>query len=151
LNRSPDQPPPRENLARNLAMTFALTVVVYLGGFYWVEHRRNVKGPWEIVFAADASGQPSLRITQATLGISEKLVFPGGQVGRTNFSQPVKFGEMTTNLPFGEFVFQDPLYLPGDITLRLCGHQIEAIPRTLIIDKTERPWQPGAEITLPSR
>ncbi len=138
-------------MARHLAIAFAVALALYAAGFSWIEHRRVVKGPWEVVFAADAAGQPSLSIAQPTFHISEKLFFPGGNAGRTNFSQEVRFTELHTNLPFGEFLFQDALYLPGDLTMRVCGHQIEMLPRTLIVDRVERPWHPGGELVLPVR
>jgi hypothetical protein len=138
-------------MGKHLAITFAIAVVFYAVAFSWVEHRRVVKGPWEIVFTADASGHPALQISQPTLGISEKLLFPGDNAGRSNLSQLVKFSAPTTNLPFGENIFQDALYLPGTVTLRLCGHRIEILPRTLIVDKIEHPWQPGAEMVIQNR
>jgi hypothetical protein len=52
-------------------------------------------------------------------------------------------------LPFGECIYQDLMFLPGVVTMNLLGHEIELMPRTLVIDKKEVPWvTPGNRITL---
>jgi hypothetical protein len=38
--------------------------------------------------------------------------------------------------------------LPGTVTLRLFGHEIELLPRVLIIDRKEHPWKAGDTIRL---
>ena len=141
-------PARQDGLFRHLAAAAILAVVFYIAAFAWIEHRRVAKGPWEIVFISDGAGRPSLWISQAALQISQRLSFPDDQVARTNLAELVKFREAATNLPFGEMLLQDPLYLPGTITMRLFGHQIEVLPRTLIVDKTEHPWKAGAEIAV---
>jgi hypothetical protein len=148
LSRPPSIPARRDGLFRHLALAAGLALVFYIAAFSWIEHRRAVKGPWEIAFISDAAGRPSLQISQPALQISETLSFPDDTVARTNLAELIKFREATTNLPFGEMLLQDALYLPGTITLRLCGHQIEVLPRTLIVDKTEHPWQAGGEIVV---
>jgi hypothetical protein len=32
--------------------------------------------------------------------------------------------------------------------MRLFGHRIEILPRTLVVDKEERPWKPDGEIVI---
>ena len=39
--------------------------------------------------------------------------------------------------------------LPGTATFELFGHEIQLLPRVLIIDRREYPWRPNATITLP--
>jgi hypothetical protein len=51
-------------------------------------------------------------------------------------------------VPFGSVKFEDLTYLPGTVTLDLFGHEIELIPRTLFINREERPWQSNVVITL---
>ena len=126
-----------------MAVSFALAVVIYVAGFWWIERQRVVKGPWVVEFVSDASARPSLEISQAKLGIAEELVFPDAKVDRPNLSERVRFSQPRTNLPFGEVLMQDALYLPGSVTMRVCGHQVEVLPRTLIVDKQERAWQRG--------
>ena len=38
--------------------------------------------------------------------------------------------------------------LPGVITLDLFGHEIELLPRVLIVNKKEVPWQSGLSLVL---
>jgi len=135
-------------MRRHLAVAFALAVVFYVASFWWIEHRRVVKGPWEIEFISDASGKPSLQISQRKLHISEKLIFPDDKVEPPNLSQRVNFSQATTNLPLGEMLLQDALYLPGTVTMRLCGHQVEVLPRALIVDKKEHSWQTGEQVVI---
>jgi hypothetical protein len=145
---NPTASPRGDNMRQILAVSFVLALVMYVGCFWWIQHERSVKGPWVIVFAADAQGSPSLQISQVKLRISEKLIFPDDRITRTNFSERIVFSEAMTNLPFGEMLLQDELYLPGSVTLRVAGHQIEILPRVLILDKKESPWQMGHEIAL---
>ena len=41
------------------------------------------------------------------------------------------------------------MFLPGIVTMNLLGHEIELMPRTLVVDKKEVPWnKPAAQIVL---
>ena len=52
-------------------------------------------------------------------------------------------------MPFGECIYQDLMFLPGVVTMNLLGHEIELMPRTLVVDKKEVPWNtPDARIVL---
>ena len=52
-------------------------------------------------------------------------------------------------VPFGECIYQDLMFLPGVVTMNLLGHEIELMPRTLVIDKKEASWStPGNRITV---
>jgi hypothetical protein len=148
LSQPPAIPARHDGLLRHLAIAAVLAVVFYGAAFSWIEHRRVAKGPWEIAFMSDGAGRPWLRIAQPALRISEQLSFPDDQVARTNLAELVKFREATTNLPFGEMLLQDPLYLPGTITMRLFGHRIEVLPRTLVVDQQEHAWKTGEEIVV---
>ena len=111
-------------------------------------HLRLSKGPWEITFTSDGEGHPTLDILQPKLKISERVRFPDGKAGRSNVAEVVRFRETTTNLPFGEMLMQDALYMPGTITVRLSGHVVEILPRTLIVDGKEYPWKEGQEVSI---
>ena len=137
-----------DSLAKHLAIALAIAVVFYVAGFTWIEHRRVVKGPWQVTFLSDAAGQPAISIAQPMLNISEKLSFPGEQAGRANLYVAMQFRQPMTHLPFGEMIFQDALFLPGTVAMRLFGHQVELLPRTLVIDNVEHPWERGKELSV---
>ncbi len=134
---------------RHFAIAFAIALVLYIASFSWIQHRRVLKGPWEITFATDAAGQPSLIISEPIIKISEKLTFPGKKIAPANLARVQRFNEAVTNLPFGEMIFQDPTFLPGTVTMRLFGHEIELLPRVLIVDKKEIPWRAGKIVEVP--
>jgi len=135
-------------LRRHLAIAFVLALIFYITSFWAIEHRRTMNGPWEIEFISDASGRPSLGIFQSKLNISEHLAFPDDKIEITSLSTRVVFRGGNSDLPFGQMLLQDALYLPGTLTLRVCGHQVEVLPRALIIDKSEHAWQTGGEIVV---
>ena len=137
-----------DSLLRHLAVAALLAVGFYIAGFSWIEHLRAAKGPWEMAFITDGTGRPSLEISQRALKISERLSFPDAPLARPNLAEVVRFRPATTNLPYGEILQQDALYLPGTVTMRLFGHQIQVLPRTLVVDQKERPWKPGDEIVI---
>jgi len=137
-----------EGMFKHLAICAVMAVVFYVTTFGWIEHRRTFKGPWEINFRADAAGAPAIVISQTKLNISETLLFPGQTVRPANFSRTLVFGQTPPELPFGELLFQDPIYLPGTVTMRLFGHQVEIFPRALTVDKKEYPWKSGSVIEV---
>lgn len=137
-----------DGLSKHVAICAVIAVVFYVTVFGWIQHRRTFRGPWEMVFRADAAGAPAIVISQTNLHISETILFPGQTVRPTNFSRTLAFGQTPPDLPFGELLFQDPIYLPGTVTLRLFGHQVEVIPRTLTVDHKEYPWKSGAVIEV---
>jgi hypothetical protein len=137
-----------DGLLKHLAICLLIAVVFYWAAFSWIEHRRAVKGPWEVTFRTDAAGTPALSILQTNLNVSETIVFPGQTVQPAHFSRAVSFARPPAALPFGELIYQDPTFLPGAVTMRLFGHQIELLPRVLSIDQKEHPWQPGAQIEV---
>ena len=138
-----------EGSIRHFAIAFTIAVVLYVAGFGWIQHRRVCKGPWEIIFATDAAGRPSLLISEPALKISQKIAFPDRKIAPANLARAQRFDEAVTNLPFGEMIFQDPTFLPGTVTLRQFGHEIELLPRVLIIDKKEIPWRAGQTVEVP--
>jgi hypothetical protein len=133
---------------------FAVTLALYLAGFWAVQHLRQRRGPWELTFATTTNGAPSVTIQQAHLGIRDVRL----EITGTNLPGPVdpaviRFLDPDTKarLPFGEQVFLDTTFLPGTVTLELFGNEIELLPRVLIVNKEERPWQSGATVELSVR
>ena len=137
-----------DGLLKHLAICAVIAVVYYVAAFGWIEHRRTARVPWEVAFRADAAGTPSLLISQTDLHISQTIVFAGQTIRPANLSRTIVFGQTPPDLPFGELLFQDPIYLPGTVTLRLFGHQVEVIPRVLTVDQKEYPWKSGAVIEV---
>jgi len=52
------------------------------------------------------------------------------------------------SVPFGKCVFMDTTFLPGTVTFQLFGHEIELLPRVLIIDHAEHPWLSHSTLSL---
>ncbi len=138
----------QDGLLKHGLIAFAGALVLYIVSFAWIEHRREFKGPWEVTFQTDATGTPTLLVNEPVLKISQKIVFPHENVARTNLSQTVRFDQPVTEIPFGQMLFQDPTFLPGTVTANFFRHEIELLPRVLIIDKKEYPWQTGRDISI---
>jgi hypothetical protein len=49
---------------------------------------------------------------------------------------------------FGRVLYEDLTILPGVVTFDLFGHEIELLPRTLIINKKEIPWKSESVLEL---
>lgn len=137
-----------DGILKHLAIAFGIAIVLYAISFSWIEHRRTFRGPWRITFLTDNAGRPSLRIAQAYLKISEQIDFPQTNIGPKNLSADRVFKNEETNLPFGKWVFQDPTFLPGTVTMQLFGHEVELLPRVLILDKKEIPWETGGKVSV---
>src|SRR5205823_7079175 len=117
-------------------------LALYLCVFYSIEYWRQRKGPWDVNFVTDAAGNPSIVVYQPRLKISSvELLFPGENVTRSNFSQRVLFDRPLNKVPFGRVLYEDLTVLPGVVTFDLLGHEVELMPRTLIVNKKEVPWK----------
>ena len=66
----------------------------------------RAKGPSEVTFRTDAAGTPSLWIAQTNLGIGQAISFPARKAQPPNLSRAVRFAPGTTDLPFGEMLYQ---------------------------------------------
>ena len=128
-----------------------IAVVVYVGFFSCDKHLRERKGPWEITFQTDSSAIPETIVNQPALRISNvRIIFPENRLSVTNLLTTVAFDSPMKQSPFGKVIFHDLMYLPGTVTFDLFGHEIELLPRVLIIDHREHPWKSGATIELHS-
>lgn len=136
-----------DSLIKHLGLAAAMAVVFYILSFSWIEHERTHKGPWEVEFQSNPAGEPAVTFRQPALGIEETVAFPGQKVA-SNLEVRQQFAEATTNTPFGPVIFQDPTFLPGTLTLGLFGHEVEALPRVLIIDKREIAWTPKGRVEV---
>jgi hypothetical protein len=119
---------------------FAGVLLAYLAVFNGIEWARHRKGPWKVDFMTDAQGHPSIGVFQEYLKVSAKLHFPEESVGRTNFGTRVAFDRPKHPVPFGKVIYEDLTFLPGVVTFDLFGHEVELLPRVLIINKREISW-----------
>ena len=163
-----------EGPAKHFILAFLLALVGYVFFYQTIEHRRTRKGPWQVTFTSDTAGAPAIVIAQTRLAITNvQISFPGETLPITNAAGAVAFDHgrpespatnrqsvVTTLLfaqprpvpyevPFGKCVFMDTTFMPGTVTFDLFGHEIELLPRALIIDRQDHPWQPDATIPLP--
>lgn len=159
-----------DNPARHFIFAFAIALLGYIVVYHLIEHRRTRNGPWQITFTNAPGGAPQIVINQATLGITNiQIQFPRLSVDTnqlasiasitdyeattTNYGAPVTFRfsqpkPVPYDVPFGKCVFMDTTFLPGTLTFQFFGHEIELLPRVLILDRTEHPWRSGEVITM---
>jgi len=134
---------------KSIAASFFVVLALYVLVFYSMEYWRHRKGAWELNFVADAAANPSIVVYQPRLNITSlELLFPGEKAARSNFSQRVSFDRPLNKVPFGRVLYEDLTVLPGVVTFDLFGHEIELMPRTLIINKKEVTWKSESVIEL---
>ncbi len=136
-----------EGITRHLLIVGVVALILYAAGFALDQHRRTRRGPWEVSFTREPTGDPTLVIRQPRLGIQDvKIVFAGEsasyRVDTVAFDRPAK------PLPFGRVKFDDLTVLPGTVTIEFAGHEVELLPRTLYLNRRPRPWENGVTIIL---
>jgi hypothetical protein len=140
----------RGKLALQIILLFVACVIGYALVFRWIEHRRVANAPWTVTFTEDGN-QPSIEITQTNLNLQRIRITFADAPRTTNTTQIVEFAQARNvpfDLPFGQCVFQDTLFQPGTIAMKMFGHEIQLMPRALTIDGKERTWQSGEQIKL---
>lgn len=131
---------------KSIIVVFAVVLALYLSGFWGLEYLRTHKGPWEVGFDAQTGHVPTIVVRQPALGVADmKLLFHGES---TNASGLVRFDRVEKEATFGQVIYEDLTFLPGVVTFNLFGHEIELMPRVLVVNKTEIPWQSGAKIDI---
>jgi hypothetical protein len=141
----------RDNPLKHFAIAFAIAIVIYVAFYAGIEHRRTRKGPWMVTFTNTAAGEPEVIVNQPFLAITNQVIrFPGESAG-TNAPTTLRFAQprqVPYAVPFGRCVFMDATFLPGTLTLQFFGHELEFLPRVLIIDHREHPWRTEPLILL---
>jgi hypothetical protein len=132
-----------DRLHRHLLIGFVLALALYLGVFSCDQRIRSRKGPWQVAFQMSSNGEPSIRIDQPFLSISNVQVIFAGETP-TNSAGTVAFDRPGKPTPFGRVKFEDLTYLPGSVAFDFFGHEVELLPRTLYLNKQEQAWQSGA-------
>jgi|WetSurMetagenome_2_1015567.scaffolds.fasta_scaffold174531_2 hypothetical protein len=142
-----------EGAAKHFILAFLLALAVYIVFYQIIEHRRIRNGAWQVTFTSGADGVPNININEPKLGITNvQISFAGQTRPATNgpvtllFLQPKP---VPYEVPFGNCVFMDTTFLPGTVTFQIFGHEIELLPRVLVIDRQEHSWQPDTVIALP--
>ena len=134
---------------KSVGLVFVVVLALYAAVFAGIEYRRHKNGPWEVEFVTDAAGQPAIWIAQAHLGIGAvEVIFAGERVAQTNLQERVRFERVLRPLPFGKRIFEDLTFLPGTETYDFFGHEVELLPRVLIVNRREIPWQSGRRLEL---
>ena len=141
-----------ESTARHFILAFLLALVGYIVCYQSIEHRRARNGPWRVTFKRGNGEVPTIVIDQPKLAITNLQVrFAGEALPGTNGPVRLVFDQpraVPYEMPFGQCVFMDTTFLPGTVTLQLFGHEIELLPRVLVIDRQEHPWRPDECIVV---
>ena len=138
-----------ERMLKQVSGVFVAALVLYVLVYHWIEQRRTAKGPWQVTFT-NSSGVPAIVVQQPALGISNVQLRFSGETS-TNPPETQTFASprpVPFPVPFGRCVFEDTTFLPGTVTFQLFGHEVELLPRVLIIDHQEHRWIPNSTNTL---
>jgi hypothetical protein len=137
---------------KHFILAFVLALVCYALFYHGIEHRRIRKGPWEVTFTNNLAGTPTVVVNQHKLAITNyQIAFPDQAIPSTNAMGTLLFNQpqpVPYPVPFGKCVFMDTTFLPGTVTFQLFGHEIELLPRALIIDRQEHIWVSDTMLTL---
>ncbi len=133
--------------AGTVGLIFAVVLVLYLVTFFGIEGARQAHGPWQVEFQPGETNPPTLVVSQTYLNVSGvKIVLHGERV--TNAPGRVVFNRVKLPVPFGRVLYEDLTFLPGVVTFDLLGHEVEIMPRALVVNKKLLPWQPGMTVDL---
>jgi hypothetical protein len=138
---------PKSSILPHILGALALAVALYVGGFWFDQHLRNRRGPWDVTFGFTPESAPMLVIQQEHLGVRDvRIIFLDEKTNSP--TARVQFDRPGVVVPWGQIKHQDLTYLPGVITLNLFGHEIEMLPRTLYVNRRSIPWQSQTNILL---
>ena len=136
-----------DGIRKHLVAAFLIAAALYVAGFALDQHLRSRRGPWEVTFTREPSGDPALIVQQPRLGIRDvKIVFAGESASHR--VETVAFDRPARTPPFGRVKFDDLTVLPGTVTLEFAGHEVELLPRTLYLNRRPHAWQNGTTIIL---
>jgi hypothetical protein len=137
---------------KHFFLAFLIAVGGYVVVFHAIESRREDKGPWQVIFTTNTEGEATMVIDQQSLAIKNvRITFPNSNYFGTNAPVAYTFSQPTNTpfaVPFGECKLMDLRFLPGTLTFQIYGHEIELLPRALMIDRQEHPWAQDSVINL---
>ena len=135
---------------KHFVAAFVLALILYVVGFNFIESRRVKSGPWDVTFQ-NSAGQLELVIQQDSLSIRDvRIQFTNAPLS-SNLAETIYFTagrKVPFAVPFGRCVFLDPLFLPGKAVLEIAGHEIQIMPRVLVLNGKEHSWASGTRILL---
>lgn len=133
--------------AKHIVLLFVVVLAAYVALFYYIENRRQSHGPWDVEFQNAPAGTPALLVSQPYLKLRDiKLVLHGETL--TNAPGTIRFDRVKQAIPFGRVIFEDLTFLPGVVTFDLLGHEVELLPRALVVNKKLVDWQSGMTVDL---
>ena len=126
---------------RSIVITFVVVLVGYVASYRWITRLQTRKGPWVVAFTNEPVGGPFVVIASAALRTSNVVLrFPEEKGPPSNVARTIRFDKPNRALPFGRTIFDDLMFLPGTVTLDLFGHEVELLPRTLVLNRQPVPW-----------
>ncbi len=133
-----------------LLLLFSVVLVAsYLAAFNLIEYMRHRRGPWEVRFVSDSEGNPAIVVSQRKLQITSiKISFQGEKLAKPNLQEEVVFDRPLRSVPFGKVLQEDLRFLPGAIAFDLFGHEVELLPRTLLLNRKEVSWRSVTNVVL---
>ncbi len=135
---------------KQFLIAFVLALAGYAFFYSAIEHRRVRRGPWEVTFS-NASGLPAILINQPNLRITNVQIRFSGELPAPQPTTSFRFDQprpVPYDVLFGTCIFMDTTFLPGTVTFQLFGHEIELLPRVLIVDRQDLPWRSDATFVL---
>jgi hypothetical protein len=132
----------------SIAITFVIALIFYFVAYTWLTGKQTGKGPWQAVFTNGVAG-PELIVAQPQLGISNVHIrFQGETLAATQKMGTVEFTKPKQSVPFGDVIYDDLMFMPGAITLDCFGHEVELLPRVLVLNRKEIAWQSNSTNSL---
>ncbi len=154
---------PRDSIVPFALGMFAIALVVYVITYFGDQNLRTEDGPWRVTFTTNQVGAPMLLVNLHSQGITNcAVVFEGEtlpadfQPSTTNYVNPA---HLPVAMPFGQMFHADLTYLPGVVTFIFFAedanathqgrrHEVEFLPRGLVVNRKELRWKPAMEIKL---
>ena len=147
VRKTNNLPKVKSQSLRAIAVVFLAALALYIALYKLIEHQRIRKGPWQISFTNGADGLGLIFINQPALHISN---FPIRLLASIPTNTPPQIlsprepRRVPFQLPAGQCVFMDTTILPGTVVMQLGGHEVQLMPRVLVVDGREFPWSSGS-------
>ena len=158
-----NQSAPRDSIVPFALGMFAIALVVYVVFYFGDQKLRTKAGGWRVTFTTNQLGAPMLLVNLPSQGITNcAVVFEGETVptdfqpSTTNYVNPT---QLPAAMPFGRLFHADLTYLPGVVTFDLFAndanathqgrrHEVELLPRVLVVNRKKHPWRAAMKIKL---